>query len=259
MARIFLIAISSLAMASCNSAKSDEPQQQHQSGIAWHRTTGALDADCRHSGVNPDGGVQFILTCPQKSTSPDGRWTLVQTPAAGPEESYEVYIVASDGTKMGNVPGLNDGMPFDLHWSPRPNWFFLNHHVGSFLDRPEVYEITRGAVVERPAMTLSGLKQARRISPCLPNPSWNWATGRAYGWSGDGGKIAWLFTTRPDACVGLDHEGEIPREKRWKSFFMISDAETGAVVPGSIRIDEAEGSAELPNDGPYAEFHSGIR
>ncbi|WP_294120650.1 hypothetical protein [Sphingomonas sp.] len=256
MARIYLYAISSLALASCNAAKSDEPQGQGSNAV-WHRATGALDDDCKHIGVNPDGGVQFISTCPQTSISPDKRWTLVQTPAIGPEEAYEVHILASDGTKVGSVPGLNDGMPFDLHWSPRPNWFFVNHHVGSFLDRPEVYEITRGTVAQRPAMTLEGLKQARRISPCLPNPDWDWATGLAYGWSRDGRKIAWLFTTRPDACVGLDHEGEIPPEKQWKSFYMISDAETGAIVSGSIRIDKSEGPAELPSDGPYYEFRPG--
>jgi len=253
MAKIYLSMISSLALVSCNSAKHAEPQK-HGIEAAWHEATGALDGDCKHAGVNPDGGVQFISTCPQRSTSPDRRWTLVQTPAVGSEEAYEVYILANDGAKVSGVPGLNDGMPFDLHWSPRPNWFFVNHHVGSFLDQPEIYEIVDGAVVRRAETSKEGLKQAQRISPCLRNLNWDWATGLAYGWSSDGRKIAWLFTTRPDACVGLDHEGEIPPEKRWKSFYMISDAETGAIVPGSIRIDESEGPAVLPKDGPYAEF-----
>ncbi|WP_447764704.1 hypothetical protein [Sphingopyxis panaciterrae] len=246
-----LIAISTVLGVSLSDASlASDPNE-------WHVATGALDDDCHHSGVNPDGGTQFILTCPQSSISPDGRWRLVQTPAVGPEEVYDVGIEQAGGGPMVEVSGVNDGMPFILYWSPRPGFFMINHWGGSGLQRPRVFRATAAGVVELKKHLRAGAAKAREISPCLPDDERLWLTGDFQKWSKDGRRIAWVFNTRPDMCVFYDPSfstGPIPPEKRWKPFLMISDVETGAIVSNSVRMLADGGDRELPTDGPYADF-----
>lgn len=219
----------------------------------WHVATGALDGDCAHSGANPDGGVQFISTCPQSSTSIDGLWTLVQTPAVGPEESYDVFLQAKDGRRIGLMPDLNDGMPFVLYWSPRRDWFLINHWQGSGLQLPRLFEITPQGVVEHGRHLQTAAAKAREISPCLP-AGHHWVTGDGLKWSKDGSRIAWIFRTRHDMCVFFANDGRpIPPDKRWKPFLMISDVESGVIVPGSVRLLGGE-NFTFPTDGPFANF-----
>lgn len=222
----------------------------------WHLARGALDDDCRDSGANLDGGTQFILTCPLSSRSPDRRWTLVQTPPVGPEEVYEVRIETADGKRVGTVTGLQDHMPFILYWSPRRDWFLINHWQGSGLQRPRVFQIARDRVIEHDAFLKRGEDKARELSPCLPPAKgWLWVTGDGLRWSKDGRRLAWAFNTRPDMCFSeAEHIGSIPPAKRWKPFLMISDVESGAIVDGSVRLLPDDGKWDFPTNGPYADF-----
>ncbi|HEX6603844.1 MAG TPA: hypothetical protein VF027_03050, partial [Sphingomicrobium sp.] len=136
---------------------------------------------------------------------------------------------------------------------PRSNWFLVDRHVGSFMDRPEVYEIGPDRVILHD-LTAPAAEEARRVSPCLRKVKWDFVNGETAGWSSDGKRIAWLFVTRTDACMSQNEYGPVPRNERWKPFWMISDAETGAILPGSVRIDERDGPAKFPSDRMYAEF-----
>jgi|SRR6185369_15990804 len=234
-----------------------QPQKPQQGEKKWHLATGALDQNCDHSGKNPDGGYQFIIGCPVTVTSPDGEWKLLLGKET-PESFAPVTVLRSDGSVVASVSALADGMPFVLYWLPRPNWFLVNHHVGSFMDRPEVYEIAGGRVILHD-LTAGAAKEAKRISPCLRRVKWNFVQGDAVGWSNDGKRIAWYFETRPDACMGPDEFGPVPPNEWWKSFWMISDAETGAVLADSIRIIPDDKPAHFPDDKLYAEYHPGRR
>lgn len=224
-------------------------------GRIWHVARGALDDNCGNSGTNPDGGIQFVAICPQSSTSPDDRWRLVQTPPVGAEENYSVFIETGDGKRIGAVPGLNDHMPFILYWSPRRDWFLVNHWQGSGLQRPRVFQIADGRVMEHDAFLKRGEDKAREISPCLPAAkSWLWVTGDGLRWSKDGRRLAWAFNTRPDMCFSeAELRGPILPDKQWKPFLMISDIESGKIVEGSVRL-LPDAKWDFPADGPYADF-----
>lgn len=224
-------------------------------GTQWNLANGALDGDCANSGANPDGSVQFILTCPQSSRSPDGRWALVQTPATGGEqEIYDVRIEDASGRVIGSIPALNDHMPFVLRWSPRRDWFLINHWLGSGLEQPRVFQVTPSGVIEHRRHLDAGLAQAHRISPCLPVDKMK-ASGSGVRWSRDGRQLAWVYATRPDMCVFYgDMTGSIPPDKQWKPFLMISDVESGAIVDGSVRLLPDDGKWDFPTDGPYTNF-----
>lgn len=221
----------------------------------WHVARGALDADCNNSGANPDGSVQFMVMCPRSATSPDGRWKIVQTPATGGErEIYDVRIEDASGRIIGSIPTLNDSMPFVLRWSPRRDWFLINHWLGSGLEQPRVFKITPSGVVEHRRHLDAGLAQAHRISPCLPIDKME-ASGSGIKWSRDGRRLAWAYVTRPDMCVFYgDMSGPIPDDQQWTPFLMILDVDTGAVVADSIRLLPDDGKWDFPADGPYADF-----
>lgn len=218
-------------------------------------TRGALDADCRSSGAKPDGSVQFMVSCPRSATSPDGRWKIVQTPATGEEEEiYDVRVEDASGRIVGPIPAINDSMPFVLRWSPRRDWFLINHYIGSGLERPRVFQITPSGIVEHRRHLRTGLAEAHNVSPCLPVEKMG-ATGSGLKWSRNGRQLAWVFATRPDMCVFYGSmSGPIPADKRWKPFMMISDVETGAIVEGSARLLPDDGRWAFPTDGPYRSF-----
>jgi hypothetical protein len=223
----------------------------------WRVAQGALDDNCTHSGRKPDHSVQFIAFCPQSAMSPDGRWRLVQTPPVGAEELYDIFIETPDGKRVDQVPDLDDHMPFVLYWSPRSDWFMVNHWQGSGLQRPRVFQIIDGRVVEHTAFLRVGENKARQISPCLPAAkSWLWVTGDGLRWSKDGRRLAWRFFTRTDMCVFDDPDflGSIPAEKQWRPFLMISDVTTGEIVARSIRLLPDDGKWTFPSDGPYRDF-----
>ncbi|WP_257547840.1 hypothetical protein [Sphingopyxis sp. DBS4] len=215
------------------------------------------DGHCEHSGINSDGGIQFLANCPQSSLSPDGRWKLIQTSPIGAEEVYDVVIETPDGKLVGHVPDLNDHMPFALYWSPRSDWFMINHYRGSGLQRPRVFQITGDRVIEYADFLRTGEDKAREISPCLPSDDKaDWMTGDGLKWSRDGSKLAWAFRTRIDMCVFEDpaFSGPIPPDKQGRSFLMISDVATGKIVDGSVRLLPDDEKWRFPTDGPYRGF-----
>lgn len=210
---------------------------------------------CRDTSPQGDGAVRFRLTCPGSSVSPDGHWKITLTPpTGGDEEIYDVLVEDAAGRAVGSVRGLNDGMPFVLRWSPRRDWFLINHYAGSGLERPRVFEITPTGVVEHRRHLEVGLAKAHEISPCLPVGKME-ATGSGLKWSRDGRRLAWVFTTRPDMCVFYgDMSGPVPADKQWKPFMMISDVQTGAIVDRSVRLLPDDGKWDVPADGPYRDF-----
>ncbi len=264
---LFLIAaLFSMIGLQVDAEEADDMKSITTDKTSAHYAGSPFQTYCGYSGDYPDGAIQFIVTCPQKVKSPDGHWNLVQTEATvnGEEEIYSVYIEDEEGWFLGDVPGLNDHMPFVIYWSPRPNWFAVSHHVGSFTDAPKVFEITRNGVVERDHFKRVAQNEAQRMFPCLADRkrTWVWASGDIISWSHDGRRLAWVFGTSlyacyPDGRVGpgdLDEIGHI--NPKWKHFLMISNVDTGAIEEGSIRVldDAAMKDFHLPTDGPYADF-----
>ena len=211
--------------------------------------------NCRGAGLQADGGIHFLPPCPISVSSPGGQWKIVQTPSTGGEEEiYEVLVEDASGRILDRIPDINDGMPLVLRWSPRGDWFLINHYAGSGLEQPRVFQITPSGVVEHRRHLQTGLARAHVMSPCLPVEKMG-MTGSGLKWSRDGRRLAWVFATRPDMCVFYgDMSGPIPPDKRWKPFLMISDVQTGEIVEDSVRLLPGDGKWDFPTDGPYANF-----
>lgn len=229
------------------------PQKEPERPVReWHAATGAIDGDCGHSGKNPNGTFQFMAPCPTSFASPDGRWSLSMGEET--DQGAPVTLLKGDGSKFASIPQLSDDMPFQVLWSPRPNWFLVSHHVGSFMDRPEVYEITEHGVVSHDEFRRQGLRLAQRHFPCLPQQRGDWANGVTIGLSRDGRRLAWVFVTRTDMCSEEWGGKTVPIDRNWKNILMISDVVTGEIVPGSVHLIESLDKIELPRDAMYAEF-----
>ena len=171
----------------------------------------------------------------------------------GPDEGSgaPVTLQRGDGTHFASIPQLSDSMPFEVYWSPRPNWFLVSHHVGSFMDRPEIYEITKHGVVSHDEFRRQGLRLAQRRFPCLPQNHGDWASGVTIGLSKDGRRLAWVFVTRTDMC-SEDWGGKtVPFKDNWKNFLMISDVDSGKIVPGSVHYFEDPDHFKIPRDPLY--------
>ena len=216
---------------------------------------GALQTDCHLGGSIGKRGYQFVATCAGRTVSPDKRFAIIQHAYTTTQRPIELQD--AHGRVVTRIRPLTDDMPFAVFWSPNSRWFLVNHHVGSFQDRPEVYEIKGSRVVQHKRITWQARKQAIRISPCLRKLKWDFVRGDAVGWSRDGKKLAWYFETDTDACMGPREVGPVPRNEQWKAFWMISDAATGTIVPGSIRIIPEDKSHYYPPDKLYAEYRHG--
>ncbi|MCM0000802.1 MAG: hypothetical protein NBV68_15595 [Erythrobacter sp.] len=228
--------------------------------------TGALDDDCSHDGTRKDGLEVFIAYCPREARSPDAQLRIVHL-GVRPEEddgrevfSDYVFIEDADGRRIGPMPGLSDAMPFALQWSPRAGRIFVTHHIGSFMGTPEVYDVTASGVVRQDAFKLAAVDAAIAAFPCLARyRGLDLATGGIAGWSDDGRYLAWVLETRTDMCLWPDQTGAVPPDLRVQPMLMISDLDTGAIVPESLRVlasDQAEGF-KLPRDGPYQRITQG--
>ncbi|MET1111920.1 MAG: hypothetical protein ABWX67_10385, partial [Allosphingosinicella sp.] len=153
----------------------------------------ALDTDCSHA--EPSGaGYQFIATCPGKAVSPDGKWAIVTS--AGEESGAR--LEDAGGKLEDELTALSDSMPFVVYWSPRSNWFFVNHYLGSGQDRLRVFEIVNRTAIERSSVFASATRVAVARYPCLGHHAAVVASG--WRWSRDGGRIAMAVYARPDAC-----------------------------------------------------------
>lgn len=207
---------------------------------------GALDADCSHVAQGLGGpGYQFILTCPGRAESPDGRFAVVQK--AGEEGG--VFLSDGTGRELDEIASLKDGMPFVLFWSPRPHWFFVNHYLGSGLDRLRVFEIVNRTAIERSAVFAEATREMVRRYPCLGRRGTVDASG--WRWSRDGRRIALLAYARPDACGEMDARGGWQPGPLWDPLWMIGDVATGRIDPASVR-PRRNGLGPMPTDGPYA-------
>lgn len=213
---------------------------------------GALQTDCKLGGPIGTVGYQFVATCAGRALSPDKRFAIVQHAYTTTQRPIELQDWR--GRVLAKIPSLSDDMPFAVLWSPRPRWFVVNHHVGSFQDRPEVYEIAGDRVIRHGGITREARKQAIHLSPCLRKVRWDFVRGDVMAWSRDGKRIVRAFTTDTDACMGPKGLGPVPRKEQWKAFWMISDAATGLVLPGSIRIIPDDKTQYFPSDKLYAPY-----
>lgn len=252
------------ALAQAASEQADTPASE----ASEPHYTGAFDDDCSHDGTGKDGLEVFIAYCPREARSPDGQLRIVHL-GVRPEEddgreasSDYVFVEDADGRRIGPMPGLSDAMPFALRWSPRAGRVFVIHHVGSFMGTPEVYDVTADGVVRRDAFKLTAVDAAIAAFPCLSRyRGLGLAKGGIAGWSEDARYLAWVFETRLDVCLPPEHTGAVPPELTVQPMLMISDLDTGAIVPGSFRVlddDQAEGF-RLPEDGPYRRITQGRR
>lgn len=204
----------------------------------------ALQTDCAAGGKRSDGSYQFVSTCAGRAWSPDGRFAVVQR--AYDDRQPPIELQDRHGRTLARLRALSDDMPFLLSWAPNARWFFVNHHVGSFMDELQVFEVVGRKAVERPAAVRAARRVAVSRYPCLRTAG---VLPNAARWSRDGRRIALVTISRADACAG-----RTPRPDAWNPLWMIADVQTGRVVPDSIRPDPSDGDLHMPHDGPYADF-----
>lgn len=207
-----------------------------------HAQLGALQTDCNLGGGHGGDGYQFVATCAGRARSPDGRFAIVQR--AYREKQPPVEVQDARGRVVGRLRSLSDDMPFQVFWAPNSRWFFVNHHVGSFMDTLQVFEIVRGAVIERPALGRSAVRIAAARYPCLP-PELILPNGAR--WSRDSRRIALVTISRPNACTEFRR-----RPGTWRPLWMIGDVRTGLVAPASIRPETHDDGLRMPRGGLYS-------
>lgn len=212
---------------------------------------GALQTNCGLGG-SEGRSYQFVATCAGRATSPDGNFSIVQR--AYQERQPAIELQDRRRRIIAKISALSDDMPFRILWAPNSRWFVVDHHVGSFMDRPEGYEIVNGRVVSHDQFRRVGQREAQRLFPCLPRSSRDWANGSTAGWSKDSRRIAWVFITRTDMCSKQFGGKSVTDGKSWRPIWMISDVASGRIIPGSERIDNSEGGLHLPRDHRYDEF-----
>lgn len=198
---------------------------------------GALQIDCDLGGKGAGGGYQFVATCAGRAVSPDQRLAIVQRAYDDAQPPIELQDAA--GRTLATLPSLSDDMPFAVFWSPTSRWFFVNHHVGSFMDVMQVFEVVDGKAVERPALPAQAARIATRRYPCLPR---NAVLPNGARWTRDGRAIVLVTISRPDAC----------ETGKWEPLWMIGQADGGGVDAKSIRVQPDDRPLSAPEDGPYA-------
>ena len=203
---------------------------------------GALQTDCRLGGPQHSGGYQFVATCAGRAKSPDGRFAIVQ-------KAYDAVQPAIEfrdrrGRLLHTLRSLSDDMTFSVFWAPNSHWFFVNHHIGSFMDTLQVFQIVRGEAIERKALPRAAAAMAAARYPCLyprmVNPS-------GLRWSRNSQRIVIWTVSRPDAC------GTFARSSgRWHSLWMIGAVDTGQIERSSLRVQLDDQAPKMPAKGPYA-------
>lgn len=204
---------------------------------------GALQTDCKLGGKQADGSYQFVATCAGRSLSPDGHFAIVQR--AYDDDQPPIELQTAQGLTLAKLPSLSDDMPFSVSWAPSSQWFYVNHHVGSFMDLLQVFEIVDHSAVERPALVNSAVQIATSRYPCLA-PQMVLPNGTR--WAPDSRHIVMVTLSRPDACSPdfSKHPGN------WHSLWMIGDARTGTVDAASVRVQPDDKPLQVPSDGVYA-------
>lgn len=213
-----------------------------RSGAAAQAT--ALDTDCKSVGGDAKSGYQFIPTCAGRALSPDRRYAIVLH--AYRDNQPPIELQDARGRVLGKLPGLRDDMPFRVFWAPNSRWVFVNHHVGSFMDEMQVFEIVGDRVFERKALNRSATRVAVGRYPCLPE---NMVLPNGTRWTRDGRHIVLVTVSAPYACSEFGK-----RPGTFKELWMIGDARTGRILPTSIRVDHSITRLIEPRDGIYARF-----
>ncbi len=205
------------------------------------------DADCSTVGREPGASAYtFRPPCACRSIAPNGRWGIETIARTG-----AVRLAGQDGLTIDEIPNLADGAPFVLEWSPRSDWFFVNHALGRGEDRLRLFQIVNRAVVERSALFAEASREMVSRFPCLVRSGEVRVSGRK--WSADGSRVALVAYAPADACLARRGAGDFAVEGEWQPLWMIGEVETGRIDPRSVRASSG-GIAELPSDGPYADF-----
>jgi hypothetical protein len=151
-----------------------------------------------------------------------------------------VDLVGADGRILDDMPDLLDRLSANVVWSPRSDWFYVNHSPGTGMERLRVFQVVNNIVVERSSVFAEAARVMVSRYPCLSRGASVLASGRR--WSRDGKSIALVAYARRDACSA---GGE------WQALWMIGDVETGRIDPASVRV-RSGGIAPMPEDGAYA-------
>lgn len=203
---------------------------------------GALQTDCRLGGPQPNGSYQFVATCAGRSVSPDGRFAVIQR--AYQDNQPTIELQDSQGRVVSRLRTLSDDMPFSVFWAPNSRWFFVNHHVGSFMDTLQVFQIVGGVAVERKTLSKVAASIAATRYPCLyarmVNPN-------GFKWSRDSQRIVMVTVSRTDACTDFAR-----RPGDWHSLWMIGDVKTGQIERKSIRVQPDDRPFKMPDRGSYS-------
>lgn len=208
-----------------------------------HAQVGALQTDCKLGGQGK-AGYQFVATCPGRARSPDGRFAVVQR--AYRDRQPPIELRDAKGRLVATLPSLSDDMPFTVHWAPNSRWFFVNHHVGSFMDVLRIFEIADGKPIERPALVRAAVRIASRRYPCL-RPDMILPSGTR--WARGGSAIVLVTISRADAC-----SAEYTRRPgSWQPLWMIGDVRTAKVDARSIQVDRGNTGLREPRGGLYSQ------
>ena len=206
-----------------------------------------LNLDCDGVGRQPGGSAYtFRPPCAGRSIAPNGRWGVEVIAGTG-----NVRLGGPDGRTIDDIPSLTNDMPFVLEWSPRSDWFFVNHSVGNGEERLRVFQIVNRSVIERSALLAEATEEMVRRYPCLGNGAQVRVAGQR--WSDDGRRIAFAAYAATNACLVERGAGDFAIAGEWEPLWMIGEAASGRIDPGSIR-PRSGGSGALPSDGPYAAF-----
>jgi hypothetical protein len=234
-----------------NEAQRNEPPQAPRTEpLPQAYPGGAFDVDCSHVGKGLGGpGYQFIATCPVRSVAPNGRWAVEQTGG----EAGGVSLTDAEGEPLDDLPQLMDGMPFVLFWSPRSDWFLVNHYQGSTMDQLRVFQIVNREAIERSAVFAEATRIMVERNPCLARAQ----SGRVYAsgwrWSRDGRRIALVAYAHPAACIPPVASRPGHEDEDVETLWMIGEAASGRIDPASVR-ERPGGLGDMPADGPYAGF-----
>jgi hypothetical protein len=210
---------------------------------------GAVGTDCPPIVLDPEiNGYRFNPGCPGSAPSPNGRLAVAMTDRGRVELTDRAGGVLDEIAAL-NAPGFDEDMPFTVSWSPKSDWFFANHYLGSSLERLRVFHIVNRGVFEQSGVFANATRIAVSRYPCLGRKATVVASG--WRWSRDGRRIAMAVYARPDACQEDDGPSSWTTTGEWEVLWMIGDVETGRIDPASVRVRPG-GVGPMPTDGPYA-------
>ena len=211
--------------------------------------------ECSRTGRDNYGADQFLPNCAGSSVSPNKDWTVALTPAADGKGAPTIVARDGKGQLVGRITALENDKPFAIRWAPQSGRFLASEFIEGQLTRPRLFDIGSTGITERPDPMPAAWAQAQQLNQCLPNRMADMPGANAYvfGWSRDGKTIGLVVEAGNRPC---DRSQGVARHVA-----MISDVETGAVVPGSARLMEykVDGGSQvsyfLPENSQYRGIH----